>query len=114
MKKDFSAESINTNSVYNEIETATNEPQKNKRKPRKTYTKEEAHEALENLSCAGMKGVKLHRINMAFTPSNYDFIKTMARVQGINQTKFVNVLIEKAREEYADIYKKAIEFQNSI
>lgn len=83
-------------------------------KPRKTYTAEETLEALENMRTSGRKGVKLPRINLAFTPANYEFIKTMAQVRGQSLTEFVNDMLEEIRVEHADIYEKAMEFRNSI
>lgn len=83
-------------------------------KPRKTYTAEETLAALENMRTSGRKGVKLPRINLAFTPANYEFIKTMAQVRGQSLTEFVNDMLEEIRIEHADIYEKAMEFRNSI
>lgn len=120
-KKDFTA-AANTNPVYSTIAEATAtadaqeviEEQKKQYKARRTYTEAEAQEALENLQTSGKKGVKLPRINLAFTPANYEFIKTMAQVRGQNLTEFVNDVLKEARESHADIYEKAIEFRNSL
>lgn len=114
-KKDFS--SVNTNPVYDAIAEAIEEPAaggKKKYKPRKTYTEAEAAAALDSLQTAGKKGVKLPRINLAFTPANYEFIKIMAQVRGQNLTEFVNDMLREARESHADLYQKAIEFRNSL
>ena len=46
----------------------------------------------------GKKGAKMPRINMAFTPSNLDFIRTMAAIRGQSMTQYVNSLIEKERQ----------------
>lgn len=140
-KKDFS--SVNTNPVYSaiaeateqlpgqmtidtagniteepaqaaqEIQEAAEEPKK-QYKQRKTYTEAEAQEALESLQTSGKKGVKLPRINLAFTPANYEFIKVMAQVRGQNLTEFVNDILREARENHADIYEQAINFRNSL
>jgi len=139
-KKDFS--SVNVNPVYDAIAEATEqlpgqmaidatgaiiteetpaqdaqeviEEQKKQYKPRKTYNAEETLAALESLQTSGKKGVKLPRINLAFTPANYEFIKTMAQVRGQNLTEFVNDMLTEARTSHADIYEKAIEFRNSL
>lgn len=87
---------------------------KKKYKSRKTYTETEAADALETLQTSGKKGVKLPRINMAFTPTNYEFIKTMAQVRGQNLTEFLNDIISEARETHKETYQKAIEFRNSL
>ena len=124
-KKDFSK--VNVNPVYDAIAEATEDPaadtqevieaqedQKKQYKPRKTYNAEETLAALESLQTTGKKGVKLPRINLAFTPANYEFIKTMAQVRGQNLTQFVNDMLTEARTQHADIYEKAIEFRNSL
>ena len=115
-KKDFS--SVNTNPVYSAIAEAVEETpaaaNKKQYKPRKTYSEEEAAAALDSLQTAGRKGVKLPRINLAFTPANYEFIKIMAQVRGQSLTEFVNDMLREARESHADLYQKAIEFRNSL
>lgn len=111
-KKDFS--NINTNRVYGAIAAATEDTSRKKYKDRKTYTEEEALEALESLKTSGKKGVKLPRINLAFTPANYEFIKTMAQVRGQNLTEFINDIIAEARTTHSETYQKAIEFRNSL
>lgn len=117
VKKDFSK--VNDR-VQNALADAvaedapeTQETQK-ERKERRTYTKEEAQEFLSDFRTAGHKGVKLPRVNMAFTPDNYEFIRVMSRVRGENMTEFVNVLVKKYMEEYRDIYDKALQFKDSI
>ncbi len=115
-RKDFS--SVNTNPVYDAIAEAVDKAPaaggKKKYKPRKTYTEEEAAAVMDNLQTAGRKGIKLPRINLAFTPANYEFVKIMAQVRGQNLTEFVNDMLREARESHADIYEKAIEFRNSL
>ena len=122
-KKDFTQ--INKGRMYNTIAEATQEEQeiieaaemkenKPKRKARKTYTEEETHAAVEALQTAGRKGMKLPRINLAFTKSNYDYICCMARVRGENLTEFVNHILNEHREAHEDVYQRAIEFKNSL
>ena len=127
-KKDFSQ--LNTGRVYSTIAEATAEPAAQEilevpqaqeeqqaqpaRKPRKTYTEEEKAEFLRTLNTNGKKGVKLPRINLAFSPQVYDFIKTMSRVRGENLTEFVNMVLQEYMEEHRDVYEKALEFKNSL
>lgn len=47
----------------------------------------------------GKKGRKLPRINMAFTPENYEFLRMYPRMNGLTMTEYVNSLIEKDRQE---------------
>ena len=68
---------------------------------------QQAQEALETLQTQGKEGLKLPRINLAFTPSNIDYIRVMAGIRGESMTKFVNRVIEQHREENGEKYKAA-------
>lgn len=134
-KKDFT--NISTQRVYAEIQEATaeqeileiqetpaefnkpeeqetQEAQEKQRKSRKTYTEEQAQAARMTGKTAGLKGVKLQRINMGFTPDVYDYIRTMARVSGLTMTDFVNKALREHLEQHQGVYDKAIEFKNSL
>ena len=69
---------------------------------------------MQEMKTTGRKGVKLPRINLAFAPDTYEYVQTMARVRGETLTTFVNLAIREHMKEHADIYKKAIEFKNSL
>lgn len=43
----------------------------------------------------GKKGLKLKRINMAFSDDNHDYITRKSRQMGISATAFVNLIIEQ-------------------
>lgn len=135
-KKDFSG--MNTGKLYDVIAEATAEPAAQEaaenqqeqeaaevpQEPaytytgpgRKTYSAEsaEAKELMNNFKTNGRKGLNLPRINLAFSPDNYDYITTMARVRGENLTKFVNAIIAEHKEQHKEVYEKAIEFRNSL
>lgn len=120
-KKDFSG--INTGRVYAQLEQVTadnpepqaeTKPGHKKYKDRRTYTDEEAQEAMLSMSTSGKKGVKLPRINMAFAPDVYDYCKTMSQVRGEPLTKFVNYVLRQSMNEHMDVYEKALEFRNSL
>lgn len=115
-KKDFSQ--INTGRVYNAIADATAEPEEQEvqatRKQRKTYSEQEAQQALYERSTSGRKGIKLSRINMGFASDVYAYIQTMSRVSGCSMTDFVNKCLRQHMEEHKDIYDRAIEFRNSL
>lgn len=85
-----------------------------KRKPRKTYTEEEKQQFMNDLHTVGRKGVKLPRINVAFTPANHEYLTIMSRVHGQNLTEFTNAIIEKHRADHMDTYNKAKEFIASL
>ena len=42
----------------------------------------------------GRKGRKLPRINMAFTPSNLEYLQLIGRIDGVSMTEYVNQLIK--------------------
>ncbi len=89
--------------------------QEKQRKPRKRYTEEEARAILEEgRNTRGLGGVHVPRINMAFTPSNYDFITTLARMRGETYTDFVNHLVDITREKYKEQYELAKKLKNSF
>ncbi len=104
-QKDFSQ-------VHNAIAEAT--AAQGQRKPRKEYTAEEAAEIAETMQTTGKKGVHMPRINLAFSPRNYKYIKIMSRVRGENLTQFINKIIAEHAEEHADLYEKAQEFIDSL
>ena len=123
-KKDFS--SVNTNPVYNVIAEATAEQLPGQleletapgvtepRKDRKTYTQAEKDEYQATLRTAGRKGCKLPRINLAFAPDLYDYVRTMARARGETITDFCNHILRQSMDENREVYEKAIEFRKSF
>ena len=130
MAKDFS--NLNTGRAMQQMQTAqgaqiaqeaheTQDKYENpaaqdkQRKPRKRYTPEEAQKILESgRNAKGLGGVKMPRMNMAFTPQNYDFIATLATARGQNYTEFVNHMVDLYREQYKDQYEQAKAFLNSF
>ena len=108
-KKDFTG--INTGRVYEEIEQATA-----RRGQQGTASPQEQLARAEELRTHGRKGCKAVRINMAFTPSNYNFIKVMARATGRTMTEFANLIIAAYRNEHPEFMEQAkgfLEFVNS-
>ncbi len=96
-KKDFAG--MNTGRVYNTIEQATS-----RRGQQGTVSPQEAAERASKLKTQGRKGCKAVRINMAFTPENYDFLKTVSKAYGSNMTVFCNKIIEDYRKDHTEIY----------
>lgn len=71
---------------------------------------------MENMTAAaearktqGRKGYKLQRLNISLTPSEYDYIQTMAGITGKSLTRFIGDLISREAENNADTYRKAKE-----
>lgn len=123
MAKDFKG--ITAGKVKSTIAEATQEapaaqeaqeiqeaPKKNK--PRKTYTDQEAAEFSNSLQTTGRKGVKLPRINLAFTPEIYDYVRTMSKAAGMTYTEFIDHILQAHKAEHADIYQQAINFRKSL
>lgn len=74
-----------------------------------TATPEEAEARKSALQTQGKKGAKCDRINMAFTPENFDYINIVSRINGMSKTKFVNFMIEEYRKQNSEIYDEAKE-----
>lgn len=55
----------------------------------------------------GGSAPKRQRINMAFTPENLDYMRTMAGLKGTSITRFVNDMIAKDREKNGAAYSAA-------
>ena len=126
-KKDFTQ--VNTNRVYSAIADATAEPEqevqeivetqeaqpaRKKYKARKEYSEQEKQAFINEMRTTGRKGVKLPRMNIAFSPAIYEYIQTMSRVRGESLTAFVNLALKEHMDAHGDIYEKAIEFKNSL
>lgn len=62
----------------------------------------------------GKKGMKTNRINMGFSPENYEYLRVMSGIRSMTITKFVNFIIEEDRKQNADLYIKARDLKNSI
>ena len=81
---------------------------------RKTYTEEERQAFMASLRTGGRKGCRLPRINMAFTPELYDYIRTMSKVSGLTLTVFLNTVLKQYMDEHREQYDRALEFRNSL
>ena len=114
-KKDFTA--ANTGRVYSTIEEATAEPEQETQQAQEEQNKQEEQKpqkAKKAQGTQGRKGYKAIRINMAFSPEVYEYIKTMARVRGENVTEFTNFVFSQSMEKNADLYNQAKKFINSF
>ena len=81
---------------------------------RKTYDVEEAAAFMDAGQTAGRKGVKLPRINLAFTPKVYDFVKVTARATGLTMTEYINMIIEQFMAEHQETYQQAKAFLEAL
>lgn len=121
MAKDFSK--VNTDNIYSSaIAEATQETPKAQKAPktqkahkeRKTYDTQEAAEFMRDLKTAGRKGVKLPRVNLAFAPEVYDYVKTMSKISGLTYTEFINKILSDHMKSHGETYKKALEIRDSL
>lgn len=78
-------------------------------KERKTYTAEESRAYLDSRATSGRKGLKLPRVNCAFTPETYQYIRTMSKIQGMSMTEFINLVIVQhmKQDAHKDLYEQA-------
>lgn len=114
-KKDFSK--VRTGNVYDAIAEATADPAPQPipvRKKDTPPTAEEIQLAREQSRTRGRKGIKMLRINMAFTPEIHDYIRTMAQVRGQTVTQFTEAVFRKSMEDNAAIYEQAKAFQKLL
>jgi hypothetical protein len=73
------------------------------------HTMQEQIEAAEARRTQGRKGLKMPKMNMSFTPSNMEYLRVMAGVNGMTVTRFMNYIIEQHAATNAERYKKAKE-----
>lgn len=121
-KKDFSK--LNTGRVYDAIAEATAEPEAQEVQPaqdaprqraaHRPYTEAEKQAYLQAGKTQGRPGCKLERINLAFTPDNYEYVKVMASVRGQSMTEFVNHIIAMNMEENAALFAQAKAFKKAF
>ena len=117
-RKDFSK--VKTGSVYtveDAIQEATADPAPAElpRRSRSTEPGEaEIQAARAQGRTRGRKGVKMLRINMAFSPEVYDYIKTMAQFSGMTITDFTELVFKKSLEKNYALYEQAKGFRQSI
>lgn len=66
-------------------------------------SEEEIGRRKSEMKTQGRKGVKIDRINMAFTPENYAFIRIASRLHGKTMTEFTNRIISAYRNEHQNV-----------
>lgn len=74
-------------------------------------SEEEKADRLATGHTQGRKGCAACRINMAFTPENYEFLKTISKANGVSITKLVNTIIKTYRKEHPEYMKKVEELR---
>lgn len=98
------------------ISTAASEAQQAQEEPA-AYSAYETHRAAGDpvsKRTQGKKGEKLPRMNMAFSPENYDHIQLMGRLVGCSATEYVNRLIAADREARGDVVEQALKLFKEV
>lgn len=75
---------------------------------------QDAQEEYDARNTQGKAGMKAARINMAFSPANYEFMQVMAHAHKMTITKYVNHVMEEERKRSADKYQKAKDLMDSL
>lgn len=102
MAGDFSKMKTNRGKVSSAIAQATA-----RKGQQGTASPEEAKNRADQMKTQGRKGCKAVRINMAFTPDNYEFIRVMSKLRGETQTAFVNYMIDRFASEHGAVFEDA-------
>lgn len=105
--KDF--KDIKTNDVYSTLSIGNS-----RQGQQPEVTEEERAARLANMQTQGRKGCKSPRVNLALTPDNHKFVKTMARASGHTMTQFINLVLAAYQREHPEILEKANDFLNVI
>lgn len=112
MGKQFKKAAADAQPVYSTIIGAAQGEQDTQETQEDLYAQEtaspqEIREAQEAQRTQGRRGFKALRINMAFTPSNADYIRIMAAIKGMTLTAFVNDVMAREVERNGDTYRAA-------
>lgn len=99
-KQDFSG--ANTGRVYGNLEQTSA-----MRGKQPKISPQELAERTSEMRTQGRAGAKLPRVNMAFSPENFDYVKVVSGVMGMSMTRFTNWIIEQYREVNPELYEKA-------
>ena len=65
--------------------------------------------AAEARRTQGRKGYAMPRLNISLTPSGYEYVQVMARLNGKSVTRYISDLVDKDAEKNAERYRKAKE-----
>lgn len=68
----------------------------------------------DSAATQGKKGMKKDRMNMGFSPENYEYMRVMAGIHKMTITKYVNHIIEEDRKRNADLYIKARDLMKNL
>lgn len=75
---------------------------------------QEAQGTYDARNTQGKAGKKADRMNMAFSPENYEFLRVMAGIHKMTITKYVNHVIEEERKRNTDLYIRARDLMKDL
>ncbi len=112
-------DSINTNKIdvgtdTGEVYLNTENSGKNTSRLQGAAGKEEQETRMADGKTQGRKGCHAPRINLAFTSTNYDFVKVMSCATGETMTDFINFVLDQYREEHHETYDQAKAFTDAL
>lgn len=68
---------------------------------------EDTMRLLEERRTQGRKGMKAERINTSFTPSNIEYLRKIAGLEGLTITAYLNELVRRDIERRGEALKQA-------
>lgn len=74
---------------------------------------QEVQDPYDSKDTQGKQGKKAERMNMAFSFSNYEFLRVMAGWEEVTITTYVNRLVEAERIRIAEQYKQIKELKST-
>ena len=77
-------------------------------KAHKEASPEEAAQRRKEGRTRGKKGAKMDRINMTFNSDNYEYLRIMGGLKGLNRTQFCNEIIAEHRAQHEAEYEQAL------
>jgi len=72
-----------------------------------TEETEEMIRAREERRTQGRKGMKAARVNTSFTPSNIEYLRKIAGLEGMSMTEYLNELVKRDMERRGEALKQA-------
>lgn len=71
------------------------------------HSTQEILQAQEERKTQGRKGMKLQRMNISLTPSEYEHLRLMAAITGQSATRYIGALIQKDAADKKELADKA-------
>ena len=69
---------------------------------------------MDKMKTAGRKGLKLQRLNIAFAPEKYEYLRLMSAMTGMSYSEFINEVLETHKRQHEATYIEALQLKNKI